>query len=314
MTECERLIVEGIVSEDFFKEEIICGYTVTMNQKKVWAIELDLLREFRRVCDKYNLKWFGIYGTLLGAVRHQGFIPWDDDLDICMPRKDYELLTKVYAKEFENPYFLQTPYTDKDYAYSFAKLRNSNTSFATKAFIESSMNQGIFLDIYPLDESESEGYEKRREEIIAVLKKCSAFMSRNNKYIQNKHTEFAKTQRFCDGDGEKLYEMIQGIASSSGMKDCEYCSLEVLTIYSSERNRWEKSLFDDVSEVPFCNTTVFVPSGWDRILKTIYGEYMKYPPVEERGKGHCVEFLDAETSYIDIREQYLKGLVVKKPE
>lgn len=312
MTECERLIVEGIVTEDFFKEEAICGYTVTMTQKKVWAIELDLLREFRRVCDKYNLKWFGIYGTLLGTVRHQGFIPWDDDLDICMPRKDYDLLTKVYAKEFGDPYFLQTPYTDKDYAYSFAKLRNSKTSFATKAFIESSMNQGIFLDIYPLDESEPEGYEKRREEIVNVLKRCSSYMSRNNKYIQNKHTEFAKTQRFCDGDGEKLYETIQEIASSSAMKECEYYSLEVLTIYSAERNRWKSGLFSDVSEVPFCNTTMLVPSGWDEILKTIYGDYMKFPPIEERGNCHCVEFLDADTSYINIREKYLKGLAKEK--
>lgn len=112
MTECERLVREGHVTSDFFDEEVICDYKVSSNLKKLWAIEADLLREFVRVCDKYRLRWYAYAGTLLGAIRHSGFIPWDDDIDVCMPREDYDILTKELAGEFKTPYFMQTPYTE----------------------------------------------------------------------------------------------------------------------------------------------------------------------------------------------------------
>lgn len=308
MTECERLLQEGVVTEDFLKEEVISGHTVTTGMKKLWAIELDLLKEFKRVCEKYNLKWYVISGTLLGTIRHKGFVPWDDDLDICMPREDYDILTQKYASEFKMPYFMQTPYTDKEYAYSFAKLRNSNTSFAAEAFIESDMNQGVFLDIYPMDDSEGGGYLDRREEIVRLLRKCSAFMCRNNKYVLNKHTEFAKSQSFAEDDGIRLYEEIHKISSSSRQTKCEYCSVEVVTIYSPERNRWLKSSFDEVTEMPFCNTTVLVPNGWKHVLEVIYGDFMSFPPVEERGKWHCEKFLDVDMSYKVVRDRYIESL------
>lgn len=97
----------------FLEEEVRCGYTVTRKMKEVWAVELDLLKEFKRVCNKYDLKYCADGGTLLGAIRHQGFIPWDDDLDIAMLRKDFEKLNEVAPAEFKKPYFWQTEETDK---------------------------------------------------------------------------------------------------------------------------------------------------------------------------------------------------------
>ena len=92
MTECERIIASGILPEEFLREEIRCDYLVTEKYKKVWAVEIDLLLELDRVCRKHGLKYFLMYGTLLGAVRHGGFVPWDDDLDVIMLRGDYEKL------------------------------------------------------------------------------------------------------------------------------------------------------------------------------------------------------------------------------
>lgn len=307
MLESLRILEKGIVDRDFYKEETLCDYKVSQELKILWAIELDLLAEFKRVCKKYNLRWYASSGTLLGAVRHKGFIPWDDDLDVCMPREDYELLTKKYAFEFKEPYFLQTPYSDSEYCYSFAKLRNSNTSFPSEAFIESTMNQGIFFDIFPLDASSKQGYLERREQMQEIMKLCSAFMSRNNKYVINKHTELASTVKFESGDNIKFYEKIQEIAMSNEYKE-NCCSTEVVTIYSPEKKLWPKDCFAQVVELPFCNTTINAPVGWDEILTIMYGNYMEFPPIEKRGCWHGSKFLSVDESYKQVRLRFLKEM------
>ena len=91
---------ETLFQDSFTQPEIRCGYYVSDSMKKVWAIELDLIRKFVEVCDKHGLRYFMDGGTLLGAVRHQGFIPWDDDADMIMPREDYNKLWYVAAEEF----------------------------------------------------------------------------------------------------------------------------------------------------------------------------------------------------------------------
>ena len=141
--------------DGFFNEEVRCEYTVTRQRKEVWAVELDLLREFSRVCNKYNLKYCADGGTLLGAIRHHGFIPWDDDLDIAMLRSDFEKLNEVAPIEFKKPYFWQTEETDKGSARGHAQLRNSATTSIIKTEYErqrnNNFNQGIFIDIFPFD-------------------------------------------------------------------------------------------------------------------------------------------------------------------
>ena len=307
MTEWQKLIENGFLTEEFFKEEIICDYKVTSELKKIWAIELDLLREFKRVCKKYNLTYYAYAGTLLGAVRHKGFIPWDDDIDVCMPRRDYDLLTKVYADEFKKPYFMQTPYTDSEYAFSFAKIRNINTCFAAEAFIENPMNQGVFLDVFPLDDSSMDGLFDRREKIMDTLKKCSAFMSRNNKYIQNKHSEYAKTLTIDKQDNIKLYEQIQSISCQNpNRKDC--LAVEVCTIYNSDKNIWPRSCYSETVELPFCNTTISAPREFDKVLSVMYKDYMEFPPLEKRGLWHNGVVKDLDRPFDLVREEYISIL------
>jgi len=139
--------------DGFLEEEIRCGYTVTSEMKKAWAVMLDLLAEFDRVCKKHNIKYYASGGTMLGAVRHKGFIPWDDDIDLMMERADYEKLCIVGPTEFKHPYFLQNKYTDPECPNIMSKLRNSETTAFSAVEEHGFMkyNKGIFIDIFPLD-------------------------------------------------------------------------------------------------------------------------------------------------------------------
>lgn len=139
--------------DGFIDEEVRCDYTVSSKIKEVWAVELDLLAEFQRVANKYNIKYMANGGTMLGAVRHKGFIPWDDDIDIMLMRDEYDRLCEIAEKEFNYPYFFQTERSDPGSFRCHAQLRNCKT---TALLIDEQLgsfnyNQGIFIDIFPLD-------------------------------------------------------------------------------------------------------------------------------------------------------------------
>ena len=138
---------------EFFQPEVRLGYyEVSAQTKELWAVQLDLMEQLFEVCRKYDLRIYADGGTLLGAVRHQGYIPWDDDIDLIMLRADYDKLLE-HADEFEHPYFLQSVYTDPHYTHRHAQLRNSDTACWSKQEPRCihRFNQGIFIDIFPAD-------------------------------------------------------------------------------------------------------------------------------------------------------------------
>ena len=151
---------------DGFWDEEPRVLVVSPRRKRVWAVLVDLLLEFDRVCKENGLRYFAEGGTLLGAARHRGFIPWDDDMDVSMCRTDYNKLCEIAPTAFSSPYFFQTNVTDPGSARGHAQLRNS----ATTAFLKSEMNggkplwrfnQGIFLDIFPFDNIPDDKEERR---------------------------------------------------------------------------------------------------------------------------------------------------------
>ena len=125
----------------FLDEEERCGHIVSKQMKEVWAIQLDLLAEFDRVCNKHNIKYFASGGTALGAIRHKGFIPWDDDMD---------LILEIAPHEFKPPYFLQNKFSDPEANETISKFRNIETTALLKDEIGSCFNycKGIFIDIF----------------------------------------------------------------------------------------------------------------------------------------------------------------------
>ena len=168
--------------EDFLNEEIRCGYTVTKQKKELWAIELDLLVQVQKICKKHDIQYFAYAGTMLGAVRHNGFIPWDDDIDIMMTRANYKKFCDIAEKELEYPYFLQTEKTDPTSIMGLAKIRNSKTTGILKSHENRNFkfNQGIFLDIFPLDNipDEEETFYKFKKKLINLYSKYHILRNR----------------------------------------------------------------------------------------------------------------------------------------
>ena len=119
--------------------------------RKVQLLQLKIAKEIKRICDKNNIDYILDSGTLLGAVRHKGFIPWDDDMDIAMTREEYNRFIDVAKIELGEEYFLQTWDTDNNYPMPFAKVRLNDTRYIENVFENANMHQGIYVDIFPYD-------------------------------------------------------------------------------------------------------------------------------------------------------------------
>lgn len=300
MTECERIISKGIVTEDYLKEEVICDFLVDSDRKKLWAVLLDMLFEFDSMCKKHNLTYYMLYGSLLGAVRHKGFIPWDDDIDVAMPREDYEKFIQL-GSEFSEPLFLQTPYTDNGYFYTPARLRNSNTTGVVEMFKYAGFNQGIWLSVFPLDHWDDNGGIARYEEIRRLVKDLSTFMR-----IGNPHLDEANKARVAAYHGNPMrdYEEVQRLAQSCKDPNSKYVMTAVITQGTYPGKLLNAAAFEKAIPMRFEGLEVMAPCGYDHLLQVWYGDYMQLPPREKRGIWHAGTVFDADIPYKDyLRKQ-----------
>ena len=297
MTECERLIADGIFSRTYFEAETRNDFSVDTTRKKVWAIEIDLLLQLDRVCKKYGLQYYLMFGSLLGAIRHRGFIPWDDDLDVCMPRMDYETLLKIAPDEFKDPYFFQIPETDPGFFYTFAKIRNSNTTAFLELFQYQRFNMGLMIDVIPMDVCDEHDVEAHFHEIQTKTRENTTYMRMSNPNLSPADIERVKA--YPGGDPLKRYYEIHRIAT---LHEDEANNLTgritaVLTTYSCRKMILNAADLNKTILWPFEGFKFPIPAGYDNILKTIYGDYMQFPPIEERGTWHSDYLIDPDKSY-----------------
>lgn len=299
MTECERIIEQGILPPEFFAPEVRNDFYVSEKRKKVWAICLDLLLQFDKVCRKHGLKYFIAYGTLLGAVRHKGFIPWDDDMDVIMLREDYDKLFAL-AGEFSEPYFLQTPYNSPGSFYSFIKLRNSNTAVMNKNFLFQGFNTGMAIDVFVLDKVNLEDYEQNYNRILELALENSTYMRLTNPYLQD--TE--RVKNYAGGDPMKRCEEIQRIATLHRNEDTGYLAFITVPFYGSDRHLYREEYFSSSVELEFEGFKFPAPIGYDQVLTTTYGDYMTFPPVDKRGVWHHDIIFEPDVPYKELLPKY----------
>ncbi len=295
MTECERIINDGILPESFFKEESLCDFPVTKERKKIWAVNVDLLCRFDSVCRKHHLRYSVAFGSLLGIVRHHGFIPWDDDIDVVMPRDDYERL-KEFKSEFESPFFLQFPGEDRGYYYSFAKLRNSNTTGISVPFRYEEFNQGIFIDIFPMDNYDANNIDGNIVKIKDLVAECSALMRRSNPCPDP--TDIQKMNRFSVvREGWVVAQELDAVLRQFNANPSDAYIVWCCPVYDYRRMLFPKALFDNLKEVDFYGHPVMIPRNYDQVLTITYGNYLELPPVESRGKWHSSSLFNPDIPY-----------------
>lgn len=279
--------------EDFFKEEVRCDYLVTEKLKKIWAIEIDLLNELLRVCKKYDIKVTLFAGSLLGAVRHKGFIPWDDDLDVCLTRPEYEKLLKVADKEFKYPYFFQTALSDREFFIRHARLRNSLTTGLITGNESVNYNNGIYMDVYVLD-GYIEDEKKLNEQYLRLRFWGKVLESYNMHFYNDKFIKKAKRglaitllhYTVCKLISfEKAIKLFNGVLQKYNNKT-ERIAIMTSNMCFIQKYWCNLNELKDISWVPYENILAPIPSAYNDMLTHMYGNYMEFPPAEQRGEWH----------------------------
>ncbi len=277
-------------NEDFLKEEIRDGWKISAETKKVWAVQFDLIRVFKGICEKYNLRYYAIFGTLLGVVRHNGYIPWDDDIDFGMPREDYDKFISVCTKELIYPYFLQTTLSDIESYEIHSSLRNSETTGNCDFNMRKRCNNGIAIDIVPIDGCSPNYF------LFYWMRKKIKFMSTLcNTYVNEVNRSSAANilrkvlRRFCKKfPYKKIYIRNEKKLRRIKFKDSSKVSTVLIADNTARELYWDREDFDDIIMSKFENIELPIPKGFDRNLRTIYGDYMKFPPLGERGDKHHI--------------------------
>lgn len=257
-------------------------------------VELEILKVFAQICKELDLKYYVIAGTLLGAVRHQGFIPWDDDIDVGMPRADYERFLQEAPKHLPEHLFLQTYKTDPGYLHVFAKIRNSNTAFIETGIAHQKMNHGMFLDIFPLDNYSlkmDSGWVKLRRTLIDLRLSYGYRAdghSRKIRLLRPVSKLFYPTLQKAKEAKEKLYSSVE----YTGM------TVNCSGIYG-QREIMPADWYGQGTELEFEGVKVMAPAQYHQYLSQMYGNYMQMPPVEKQVSHHLANVIDAEKSYLE---------------
>lgn len=266
------------LNSDFFKEEIRADFLVTEKRKKIWAVELNLLEEFDRVCKKHNFTWFVDYGTLLGAVRHRGFIPWDDDVDVSMFRDDYMALLAIASDEFKEPYCFQNTYTS-GWIAAFSKLRDSRTTAIEYPDIKN-LNQGIFIDIFPLDDA-APSHSNNASSILEIQKELWYTVIRPDYVLQMLSSPNPPFLLEADLLHELLnYDTRRRMLEFETFnynhfgksENINFITDEIFNL-SASKNR---ELYKEIIYLPFENMSVPAPKEYEEILSIQYGDWHEY--------------------------------------
>lgn len=250
-------------------------YITIEEQKK---IQIDILSDIATFCETNGIRYFLAYGTLLGAVRHKGYIPWDDDIDIIMPRPDYERFCKEYRDNEKDYYEILNSYTDVSCYINFTKVHDTRTRFQERYSKEN--NYGVFVDVFPLD-----GYIDKRQmvkchRLFRLIHYKSLKWYIGNSFIKNIALTILRTILWPFD----IRSLLNKLESESKRKPFE--GSEYVYFFSEKTEPIKKELFDEYTYTLFEKQQYRIPKRYDELLTLQYGDYMKLPPEEQRVNKH----------------------------
>lgn len=271
-----------------------------ITSKELKLLELEIAKAVKKVCDENNIDYFIIGGTLLGAVRHKGFIPWDDDMDIGMTTNNYEKFIEVAKSKLDERFFIQTSQTDPNYYNVFAKVRLRHTHMFEKVTEDLGIEDGIFVDIFPYDSIAENLLQKKGYMLkIRVLGKISLLKHgyNLNGITDNKAGKIINLfAKYLPISVKRVDEKLQSILPSNLCGNSGEYYIERDGMFRGNFV-FPKEYFDELIELPFENTRFKAPKYFKEYLSKAYGNYMEYPPEAEREKGHSVSNIILENEF-----------------
>ena len=262
-----------------------------LNKKEIKSKELEILIFFDKYCKENHLHYFLAGGTLLGAIRHKGFIPWDDDIDVCMPRNDYERFVNSFAEV--HPSFSIRTKMRGDFDAPFTKLVNKNIILDLK-YTNSNTDKNLWIDIFPVDGLPNDidvvkTIYKRTGVYRNILLLCDCKLGEGRTLFRKIAKFFLKPLSILYGK-KRCIKNIESIAARYPYDNCDYVGIVTWGLYGVGE-RMLKSEFEKAVEVEFEGHKFPAFSCWDSYLRGLYGDYMQLPPVEKRKTHDMVAYL-----------------------
>lgn len=263
--------------------------------RKAQLLMLKILKEVHKICEENNIKYFLSDGTLIGAIRHQGFIPWDDDLDIGMLREDYEKFCKIAPQILSENFILQNFQTDKGYGLQFGKVILKNTVWIEKVAKNTNRQwSGIYIDIFPYDNiTENKKMQKLINRLYIfiqglILIKFKYINISNYESMAKKLKYVLKKIYLCTISKKLLIYIRDSICKRYLNK-----SNTLVTKYGGNfyKNQNPYNFYKDLTLQTFEDTSFYIPKNYDKILKNLYGNYMEIPPIEKQ-RQYGIEYFD----------------------
>ena len=295
-----RRIMYMVFEKEYFEDEVRDGFYVPAQMKHAWAAQLEVLNDIDKACTENGIQYFAEWGTLLGAVRHHGFIPWDDDMDICMKRADYEKFLRIYDKIMPENYTIYNITTDTETDDFLSRVINGRSINFDKIHLEKyhGFPYSAGIDIFPLDfiapDEDDDKYQREVIAIVNTLAKTIRGMQEDESLMTEEAIADVKEdvkhiEKLCnitiDEDADLVQQLNILVDRLCGLyteDESEYITLMPLWLdvngiwRDGERYRFPKDYYTKTVRLPFENTTIPVPYAYDKILKKKYGDYKQF--------------------------------------
>lgn len=289
--------------KNFLNEENRNGFFIDEHTKRIWAVQIDLLSKIIDVSKSNNIKFTVCFGTLLGVIRHRGYIPWDWDIDVYLVRDEYEKLIKILSEDVETPYFLQNAHTDKRFFSTHSVFRNSESTCIVPWRKSRDYNSGIGIDIFPLD-GFTDDKRKRKKQLRSIRFKSILLRSYYSEKGDLKGLREVLNQllkmvlpRFVPY--ENLLNSFEKEAKRYNIDSTKVTWFNNFPMHELERYSIEKKDLLSIKWMPFEFIEVPVPENYETMLKKLYGNYMELPSMEEINKQKSTLIMDADIPYIE---------------